>query len=246
MTITGTNFLSASTVTYNGVAHAATYVSATQLTITLSAGDQGTVGSYAVVVTNPGPGGGASNALSFTVNNPAPVLAAHGITDNGTTSSETVSTPSLTLTAGSTTYCWVAMWNNYSGIASTSERVSDGTHAYLLDKVYTKDNSQEYDLSGWFHENNTGGSTIITATNGTSAQPHNKIACEEWKNGNTAYGIDGSYAASQETSGTNPTTGTSPLRDPPALPGRQQKFDSSRSTWHVNLPCCGASNAIVR
>ena len=27
----------------------------------------------------------------------------------------------------------------------------------------------------------------------------------------------------------------SPLGDPPALPGRQQKFDNSRSTWHANL-----------
>ncbi len=59
-------------MTYNGVAHAATYVSATQLTITLSAGDQATAGSYAVVVTNPAPGGGASNALNFAVNNPVP------------------------------------------------------------------------------------------------------------------------------------------------------------------------------
>jgi hypothetical protein len=74
LTINGTGFLSTSTVTYNGVGHAATYVSATQLTVTLSAGDQGTVGAYAVVVTNPAPGGGASNALNFTVNNPVPSI----------------------------------------------------------------------------------------------------------------------------------------------------------------------------
>ena len=67
LTINGTNFLSTSTVTYNGVGHAATYVSPTQLTITLSAADQGTAGTYAVVVTNPAPGGGASNAVNFTV-----------------------------------------------------------------------------------------------------------------------------------------------------------------------------------
>ncbi len=62
-------------MTYNAVAHAATYVSATQLTITLSAGDQATAGSYAVVVTNPAPGGGASNAVNFTVNNPVPTIS---------------------------------------------------------------------------------------------------------------------------------------------------------------------------
>jgi hypothetical protein len=60
-------------VTYNGVAHPATYVSSSALTITLSAGDQATAGSYAVVVTNPTPGGGNST-LSFPVNYPAPVI----------------------------------------------------------------------------------------------------------------------------------------------------------------------------
>jgi hypothetical protein len=75
LTINGTDFLSSSTVTYNSVAHTATFVSSTQLTIPLSASDQATAGSYAVVVTNPTPGGGASNAMNFTVNNPAPAIS---------------------------------------------------------------------------------------------------------------------------------------------------------------------------
>jgi len=74
LTLTGTNFLASSTVTYNGVGHTATFVSPTQLTISLSATDQATTGSYAVVVTNAAPGGGASSPLSFAVNNPAPTL----------------------------------------------------------------------------------------------------------------------------------------------------------------------------
>jgi hypothetical protein len=71
LTINGTNFLSSSTVTYNGAAHTATFVSSTQLTISLSASDQATAGVYAVIVTNPPPGGGASNSFTFTVNNSA-------------------------------------------------------------------------------------------------------------------------------------------------------------------------------
>ena len=57
LTLTGTNFVASSTVTYNGVGHAATLLSSTKLTISLSATDQATAGSYAVVVTNPAPGG---------------------------------------------------------------------------------------------------------------------------------------------------------------------------------------------
>ncbi|MGA2983148.1 MAG: DUF4038 domain-containing protein, partial [Terriglobia bacterium] len=73
LTLSGSNFLSTSTVTYNGVAHTPTFVSASELTITLSVVDQATAGSYAVVVTNPAPAGGTSSA-TFTVTNPAPTL----------------------------------------------------------------------------------------------------------------------------------------------------------------------------
>jgi hypothetical protein len=68
LTINGTNFLPTSTVTYNGAAHTPTYVSSTQLQITLSTSDLAAPGSYAVVVTSPPPGGGPSNSVNFTVN----------------------------------------------------------------------------------------------------------------------------------------------------------------------------------
>jgi hypothetical protein len=67
LTISGANFLSSSTVTFNGVSHAAAFVNANRLTIQLSAADQATPGAFPVVVTNPAPGGGASNAFTFTV-----------------------------------------------------------------------------------------------------------------------------------------------------------------------------------
>ncbi len=63
LTINGANFLSTSTVTYNGIAHAMTYISASQLTITLTASDLYALGSYPVVVSNPVPGGGASSQV---------------------------------------------------------------------------------------------------------------------------------------------------------------------------------------
>ncbi len=68
----GTGFPSSSTVTFNSVAHPAIYVSATELTIILTAADQATGGNYGVVVANPYPGGGSSSAVNFTVNNPVP------------------------------------------------------------------------------------------------------------------------------------------------------------------------------
>jgi len=70
LTINGVNFLPVSTVSYNGQAHSATFVSATELTVPLSAADLATPGSYPVAVTNSSPGGGASSAFEFTVLEP--------------------------------------------------------------------------------------------------------------------------------------------------------------------------------
>lgn len=71
LTINGSNFIASSTVTYNAVPHTATLVNSGELTIPLTAADQATGGSYAVVVTNPAPGGGTSSA-NFAVDNPVP------------------------------------------------------------------------------------------------------------------------------------------------------------------------------
>lgn len=69
LTINGTGFLASSTVTFDGISHAPTFISVNQLTILLSSADLATVGTFPVVVANPAPGGGASSAANFTVNN---------------------------------------------------------------------------------------------------------------------------------------------------------------------------------
>jgi len=63
LTINGSNFDNNSTVTYNGVPHVATFVSANQLTVQLNSVDVAMPGLFPVVVTNPIPGGGSSTAI---------------------------------------------------------------------------------------------------------------------------------------------------------------------------------------
>ena len=72
LTINGTGFIAASTVGINGVAKTMTFVSGTRLTIQITESDLAQTGSYPVVVTNPAPGGGTSNVLSFLVVAPPP------------------------------------------------------------------------------------------------------------------------------------------------------------------------------
>jgi 6-phosphogluconolactonase (cycloisomerase 2 family) len=67
LTIYGTNFVAASMVNFGGSAPATTFVSSTQLTAAIPAASIASTGTPAVTVTNPGPGGGTSNAINFTI-----------------------------------------------------------------------------------------------------------------------------------------------------------------------------------
>jgi hypothetical protein len=86
LTVNGSNFMSGSTVAFNGLTRPTTFVSPTQLTATIYASDLGLSGPEAVTVTNPAPGGGMSNAVMFTVN---------GLTGTTTGTTGTVNTPRL-------------------------------------------------------------------------------------------------------------------------------------------------------
>ncbi len=67
LTLTGTNFVSGSTVQWNGSSRTTTYVSPTTLTAAIAAADIASAGTASVTVVNPTPGGGTSNALTFTI-----------------------------------------------------------------------------------------------------------------------------------------------------------------------------------
>src|SRR4029077_20579954 len=69
LTVNGTNFVSTSTVNWNGMALAILSRSSTQLTATVTAALIATPGTASITVVNPSPGGGTSNAVTFTIAN---------------------------------------------------------------------------------------------------------------------------------------------------------------------------------
>ncbi|MBI5168039.1 MAG: T9SS type A sorting domain-containing protein [Candidatus Eisenbacteria bacterium] len=75
LTVNGANFARCATVRWDGVDRATTWVSATQLTAAILAADVASAGSHAVTVFNPAPGGGTSNAMTFTVTSGADTQA---------------------------------------------------------------------------------------------------------------------------------------------------------------------------
>jgi hypothetical protein len=80
ITVNGSNFINGSTVRWNGSNRTTTFVSASQLTAQITAADLATAGSGSVTVFTASPGGGTSNAQTFTITtpttNPVPVAAA--------------------------------------------------------------------------------------------------------------------------------------------------------------------------
>jgi hypothetical protein len=77
LTVTGSNFIAASTVHWDGAARPTTFINSGQLQAAIPASDLASPGTPQVTVVNPAPGGGTSNALSFTVSPPrAPALNA--------------------------------------------------------------------------------------------------------------------------------------------------------------------------
>jgi hypothetical protein len=97
--VLGSGFTASSVVRVNGAERTTTFVSATELGITLTAADFTSPGNLAVTVQTPAPGGGTSPAASFTVTNLAPELA---------------SLPLLGITAGRPGFTLVVQGQNFT------------------------------------------------------------------------------------------------------------------------------------
>jgi hypothetical protein len=70
--VKGSGFISTSVVSYAGTQHPATINNSSQIGLELSASDVATIGQFPVVVTNPTPGGGASNSTDLNVTSGTP------------------------------------------------------------------------------------------------------------------------------------------------------------------------------
>jgi hypothetical protein len=101
ITATGTNFVASTVIRVNGVARPTTYVSATELTATLSDVDIASAATLTITAFTGTPGGGVSSGQSFVVNltaNPVPVLASI------TPASKTIGSAAFTITANGSSF----------------------------------------------------------------------------------------------------------------------------------------------
>jgi hypothetical protein len=169
LTVSGSNFVTASTVNWNGAALATTYVGASQLTASVPAADITSVGSASVTVFNPAPGGGTSAAATFTIN--AAIAGAHirqsaqytaypG--DNSTAWKVTLNG----VQAGSTIYV-VGTWPNFASTYPTMAVTDSGSNTYTLLDRYDDKTLRNLGIQGtqsmghWYAKNVSGGSYTI-------------------------------------------------------------------------------------
>ena len=117
ITATGSNFISSSTIAWNGGALSTTHVSASSLQATVPQSALASAGSANVTVQTPAPGGGVSGAVVFTVNqgsNPAPVLTSI----SPATASVGSSAIAMTITGQQFVSSSVVQWNG-TALATT-------------------------------------------------------------------------------------------------------------------------------
>ncbi len=76
LTLTGTNFVDGATVDFGAQKLGPKSTNSNKIDVTIPAAQMAAGGMISVTVTNPGPGGGPSNAMTFRINNPVPELTA--------------------------------------------------------------------------------------------------------------------------------------------------------------------------
>ena len=89
VTVTGGGFINGSTVLFDGVAQPTNFVGGMTLEVTFTAAQLAVPGTISVTVFTPGPGGGTSTALPFTVNYPGLGGVAISLFPNSTTAGQT-------------------------------------------------------------------------------------------------------------------------------------------------------------
>lgn len=122
LTVNGSNLVQTASVQWNGTARATKFVSASQLSAAIPAGDVSAQGTAQISVFNPTPGGGTSSSLPFTIqtftSNPLPAISSLSDTSAPT------GWPGFPLTVNGTGFV-AATTGQWNGLNRTTSVLSD-------------------------------------------------------------------------------------------------------------------------
>ena len=164
LAVTGTNLLPCSTVQWTNISSAkstlaTTYVSATQITATIPASDFLAIGTTQVAVVTPGPGGGTSTNVPFTIVPPAVTSLSASTTSSSSTPSCSVAGFTLTVTGTNFVNGSAVEWNNsprpttfvsatqITAVISASDIASAGTASITVSNGGVLSNAVPFTIS---------------------------------------------------------------------------------------------------
>lgn len=159
LTVNGSNFMSTSVVNWNGSARATSFVNSGQVTATILSTDIATEGSAQVTVVNPAPGGGTSNALTFTITSAQPTITS--LSPSATLAG--LSAFTLTVNGSSFDNTSIVLWN---GSARTTTFVNSNqlTAAILASDITSAGSFQVSIRTTGFSDSNSMNFTVTAAS----------------------------------------------------------------------------------
>jgi hypothetical protein len=176
LTVNGTSYVGSSVVNVAGVPRPTTFVSATQLTASVSSSEVATPGIVAITVFNPAPGGGTSGASNLTVNNGAPT-----ITSLAPGNTAPAGTPGGPLTVNGTNFGGNSTVN-FNGSARATSLV---TSTQVIATILTSDLATPGAFPVTVTNSGTGGSTsgpvTFTVTGGAACTINFTAASGTWQ-----------------------------------------------------------------
>jgi hypothetical protein len=135
LTVSGSSFVSNSTVRWNGANRTTTFVSSSQLTAAIPAADIATQGTASITVLNPGPA--TSNALTFTISGPGLTITTNSPLPRGTVGTSYSQT--FGASGGAAPYTWsLSSGSLPAGLTlNASSGILGGTPSAVGDSTFT-------------------------------------------------------------------------------------------------------------
>jgi hypothetical protein len=166
MTVTGTNFVPGAVVKIGATNRLTNYLNSAQLNVQVPASALNTAGTFDVTVTNPPPGGGVSNAVTFTVSAPKPIPRISTISP----ATKQGGTEGFTLTVNGSGYVResVVRWNG-------ADRVTTYVSATQLTAAITAEDIANFGTASVTVFNSPPGGGVSAAATFTITQPPNPV-----------------------------------------------------------------------
>ncbi len=216
-----------------------------QSTMTISVGSSTATGTYPITITGNGGGVRKTTTVTLTVTSSGGGGGggitldgnAHGVHDNGYTSSTTAAVAIGTPTAGDLITCEVTF---DSGSGNSLVSVSDNVNGSYAAAVPMYLDSSMVQWFGIYYKQNVAGSATTATLTTSASRPYAAISCQAWKGVATSSPLDTGFAQWRAASGANPNTGSNKTPS-----GNGELVIAASAMINSGTPTAGANYGLI-